>query len=108
MRYEDAELVFRRYGARFRGGDSADLRRAWIGLAKRYHNRPDADGASARAMAEINAAHDVLRRALDWVRGSGTADADPRRQGVCVWAWAGHPGGTAPPPDDRIGQSDDR
>jgi hypothetical protein len=59
-------------------------------------------------MAEINAAYDVLKRALDRVGGSGVADADPRWQGVCVWAWAGHPGGTAPSPDDRIGQTDDR
>lgn len=105
---KDAALVFERFGARLSGSCPVELRRAWIRLAWQFHARTAGIGADQRAMAEINAAHDVLRRALDPARGGRITDGDPRRLGICVWAWAGHPGGTAPPPDDRIEQADDR
>ncbi|MBX6745836.1 MAG: hypothetical protein IRY87_27715 [Acetobacteraceae bacterium] len=108
MGVKDAIVVFERFGARLSGNCPVELRRAWIRLAWQYHAGSSANGAGQRAMAEINAAHDVLRHALDPVRGSRISARDPRRQGICIWAWAGHPGGAAPLPNDRIEQADDR
>jgi hypothetical protein len=59
-------------------------------------------------MAEINAAYEVRKHIQKAANGSALTSSDPRIRGVCAWAWAGHSGGSAPPPDDRIDLLDDR
>ena len=100
--------VFERFGQKVHGDDQARLRSAWIMLAKQFHRRVADDCSNERAMAEINAAHDVLKHEMASARERQASAADPRRHGICVWAWAGHPGDGAPLPNDRIEVPDER
>ncbi len=108
MDRQQALLVFEQFGSRLRGADAGELRTAWITLARRYHMRAIEGSRNERAMAEINAAYEVLKRTQVRAAGSVLTNNDPRIQGVCTWAWAGHPGGSAPPPSDHIEALDER
>jgi hypothetical protein len=105
-----AAAVFARFGADPSGLAGHRLKATWIGLARRYHPLGGAEPDEA-AMAEINAAYDALRRAetpdAPARRGAPpAADADPKRDGVAVWAWAGH-APDRPLPSDHIAREDD-
>jgi len=108
MDRRQAERVFEHFGSHLRGGDTTELRSAWISLARRYHVRSIPGDPNERAMAEINAAYDILKRDRAAASGCALTKDDPRIRGVCAWAWAGHPGGSAPPPNDHIELLDER
>lgn len=108
MDRQQALLVFEQFGGRLHGADVGELRTAWISLARRYHVRAIEGSRDERVMAEINAAYEVLKRTQARAAGRDLTGNDPRIRGVCAWAWAGHPGGSAPPPSDHIEALDER
>ncbi|MES2713434.1 MAG: hypothetical protein V4653_17780 [Pseudomonadota bacterium] len=108
MDRQEALHVFNRFGSQLSADDNGGVREAWISLARRYHARATEDRTNERAMAEINAAYEVLKRTQAGASGVALTLNDPRIRGVCVWAWAGHPGGAATAPSDRIEMLDER
>jgi len=107
MNIRQAREIFAKFGAHLRSDDVVELRHAWIMLAKQYHVRAARDDTHERAMAEINAAYDLLKANPEKAKSGGVTTDDPRIRGVCVWAWAGH-SGTGLPPSDRIETADER
>lgn len=102
MTLHDAVMTMARYGVAIPELEPGQLRQMWLQLARRYHTRGGCL-EDQKAMAEINAAYDTLRR--EAMAALSVASKDPRRQGVCIWAWAGHTGRSVP--SDHIARNDD-
>jgi hypothetical protein len=84
MSRSDAERIFLRHGVSAVGLPRERLRQAWLALGRTHH--PD-HGGDGRAMREINAAYDALRRTMPEParRGSPVGPEDE----YAVWGFDG-------------------